>query len=438
MDEEANDPRAQWWPGRPVAQPPSGSPVSPPPLPPTAWPPPYPSQTPPPPPPPTGVWPGAPVPEPFQRPRRVVGTRGWLAIAAVLVALGAVLAFAGVGSSSRHQDATVRRPVIVAPTDPSAAEQSAATSKLDVGVVDVDTKLGYDSGRAAGTGMIISSSGEVLTNTHVISGATTITVTVVTTGRTYDATVVGSDATHDVALLKIDGASNLDTVRLGDSSAVDEGDPVTAVGNAGGVGGIPTATSGRVTGLEQAITVSDEDGSGASRLTGLIETDAALQPGDSGGPLYDEAGQVIGMNTAAEGGRRYQPVARASYAIAIDTAEQIVEQIRSGEGTSTVQIGARGFLGVRIGSAGQAGPEGQAPTSGALITDVVDGTPAAAAGLQAGDVITAIDGQAVDSNDGLSTRLHGHHAGDKVKVTWTDTSGESRSATVTLMTGPAA
>jgi S1-C subfamily serine protease len=362
----------------------------------------------------------------------------------VLVVFGALLAYAGFGFSGRDRQATGERPAPAAPQTPAtdnggASDQSAATSKLDVGVVDIDTKLGFERARAAGTGMVISSSGQVLTNTHVIDGATTIKVTVVTTGRSYDAEVVGSDTVHDVALLQIEGAPNLDTVKLGDSSAVDEGDAVTAVGNAGGVGGIPTVSQGQVTALDQSITVSDENGSGASSLSGLIETDAALQPGDSGGPLYDSSGTVIGMNTAAEGGRRYQPAARSSYAIAIDDAEAIVQQIQAGKGSDTIQIGVRGFLGVTIGSSGPLGAAGQTPEeSGALVTGVLNDTPAEKAGLEAGDVITAIDGQSVNSNDGLSTRLHGHHPGDKVEVTWTDTSGDTQSATVTLMEGPAA
>jgi S1-C subfamily serine protease len=378
--------------------------------------------------------------QPPDPPSRGRGARPWFAIAAVLVILGALLAYTGFGVATRDQGTAARRapssaPAGIAPdTGGGAADQSAATSNLDVGVVDIDTKLGYQSARAAGTGMIVSPAGEVLTNTHVIAGATTIMVTVVTTGRSYEASVVGSDATHDVALLKIDGASNLETVQLGDSSAVQEGDAVTAVGNAGGVGGIPTASSGQITALDRSITVSNEDGSSASSLDGLIETDAALQPGDSGGPLYDSSGTVIGMNTAADGGRRYQPTAQ-SYAIAIDTAEQIIDQIRSGKGSSTIQIGVRGFLGVSIGN--QLGRDG-ASTSGALVTDVLNGTPAEEVGLQAGDVITAIDGQAVDSNEALSTRLHGHHPGDKVEVTWTQPSGDRQSATVTLAAGPAA
>jgi S1-C subfamily serine protease len=401
--------------------------------PPPIWPPPYVSQSPPPLP-PAEVWPGAPSPEPPRA--KSSGVRAALALAAVMAVVGLLLAYIGFGFSDHNGSSVTPSPV--APTQApattgGAADQSAATSKLDVGVVDIDTRLGFESARAAGTGMIITSSGEVLTNTHVISGATSITVTIVTTGRSYSAEVLGSDTTHDVALLKIKGASGLDTVKLGDSSEVVEGDQVTAVGNAGGVGGIPSVSPGTVTALDQTITVSDENGSGAARLSDLIETDAALQPGDSGGPLYDDAGVVIGMNTAAEGGQRYRPVDDQSYAIAIDTAEQIVKQIESGQESNTVQIGVRGFLGVTVG-----GQVDTSTTPGAYVSGVLDGTPAADAGLQEGDVITAIDGKSVDSDNGLSVRLHGHHPGDKVTVTWTDSAGQTRNATVTLTTGPAA
>lgn len=312
----------------------------------------------------------------------------------------------------------------------SSGNGSTSASVLDVGVVDIDTKLGFESGRAAGTGMVISKDGEVLTNAHVISGATSITVTVVTTNKTYTAKVLGSDTTRDIALLKLENASNLDTVALGDSSSVQAGDAITAVGNAGGVGGEPSVSPGQVTALNQSITVNDASNGDQGQLSELIQTDAGLQPGDSGGPMYDADGKVIGINTAADAGRVRQG-SQESYAIPIDTAESIADQIRSGKGSDTVQIGVKGFLGVQVA---QAAGSGQ---SGAVIDGVLDGTPAASAGLQQGDVITAVDGQTVDSNDALTAGLHGHHPGDEVKLTWSDPSGASHTATITLAEGPA-
>jgi len=312
----------------------------------------------------------------------------------------------------------------------SSSNGSSSTSALDVGVVDIDTQLGFQSGRAAGTGMVISKDGEVLTNAHVISGATNIKATVVTTGKVFTAKVLGSDTTRDIALLKLQDASNLETVALGDSSSVQTGDAITAVGNAGGVGGEPSVSPGTVTALNQSITVNDASNGDQGQLSALIQTDAGLEPGDSGGPMYDASGKVIGINTAADAGR-FRQGSQESYAIPIDTAESIADQIRSGKGSDTVQIGVKGFLGVQVA---QSAGSGQ---SGVVIDGVLDGTPAASAGLQQGDVITAVDGQTVESNDALTAGLHGHHPGDQVKVTWSDASGASHTATITLAEGPA-
>ena len=182
--------------------------------------------------------------------------------------------------------------------------QSASTTGLDVGVVDVNTSLAYQSSAAAGTGMILTANGEVLTNNHVIDGATSVTVTVVATGKSYKADVVGTNPTADVALLQMRNASGLQVAKIGDSSTLKVGDQITAVGNAGGVGGAPSVHSGAVTALDQSITASDGAGGESEQLTGLIQMNALLQPGDSGGPLYNAAGEVVGMNTAGSARRR--------------------------------------------------------------------------------------------------------------------------------------
>ena len=192
-----------------------------------------------------------------------------------------------------------------------AAGLALATTRpapIGSGVVVIDTNLAYQDARAAGTGMVLTSSGEVLTNNHVIRDATAIRVVVPSTGRSFTASVVGYDTTDDVAVLQASGASNLKTIPLGDSSAVSAGESVTALGNAGGTGSL-RAASGTVTRVDRAITVSDDQG-GSESLTGMIETNAAVQPGDSGGPLLNASGQVIGMDTAASvgtGSSRRQP-----------------------------------------------------------------------------------------------------------------------------------
>jgi len=306
-------------------------------------------------------------------------------------------------------------------TGSEASSGTTATAAQSVGIVDITTVLRYQNGQAAGTGMVLTSDGEVLTNNHVVDGATGITVTVAGTGRSYAATVVGTDPSDDVAVLRLSDASGLQTARLSDTAA-EVGEAVTGVGNAGGTGTL-TAAAGSVTALDQTITASDENGGNAEQLSGLIQTDAAIQAGDSGGPLFDTAtGRVIGMDTAASSGGAAQ-----GYAIPISTAEAIARQIESGVDNATVHQGYPGFLGVSV----------QDGTGGAAVAGVLSGGPAAQAGITAGDVITAIGGTTVGSADDLSTALAGHQPGDQVRVTWTTADGSAQAATVTLATGPA-
>jgi S1-C subfamily serine protease len=312
-----------------------------------------------------------------------------------------------------------------------AGQADAIAAAVDPGIVDVNTTLGYRGGAGAGTGMILTTSGAILTNNHVVEGATSITVTLVDTGRTYPATVVGTDATHDVAVIQIHGVSGLKPIPMGDSSAVTVGDGVVAIGNALGAGGTPAVVTGNVTALDQTITVTDDSGGNTQTLSGLIQTDAPLQPGDSGGPLLNRSGQVIGIDTAASAGRRFRAGASVGLAIPINQARAIAAQIQAGQGSATVHIGLPGFLGVQIASTQRSAARG------AVVAGVVAGGPAAAAGLAAGDIITSVDGQTVTSPDALSAATGSHHPGDKVTVRWTDTSGAQHRATVVLATGPA-
>jgi S1-C subfamily serine protease len=320
------------------------------------------------------------------------------------------------------------------PTQPatgsgSAPADSAAVAKqVTPGIVDINTQLSYQNAAAAGTGMVLTASGEVLTNNHVIDGATTISVTIPSTGRTYSATVVGTDPTEDVAVIQLKGASGLKTIPLGNSDTVATGSAVVAMGNAGGVGGAPSVVTGTVRALNQTITASDQGGANAETLNGMIETDTPIAAGDSGGPLANSNGQVIGMDTAASASRRFSNGATIAFAIPINHAVAIAQQIEGGQASSTIHIGLPAFLGVGVSPTG---------SGGAGVTSVASGTPAASAGLQAGDVITAIDNTTITSASDLTTALHAHHPGDKVRVTWTDSAGATHSATVTLATGPA-
>jgi S1-C subfamily serine protease len=370
-------------------------------------------------------------------------------------------------------------------------------AKVDPGLVNVVTTLGYQGGKAAGTGMVLTSTGEVLTNNHVIDGATSIKATDVGNGRTYTAKVVGYDKTHDVAVLQLQNASGLQTVTLS-SAGPQTGQKVVALGNALGKGGTPSVVSGRITGLGQSITASDEGAGDAEQLTGMIGHNAPIQPGDSGGPLVNTEGEVIGMNTAASASSAsgspsqsgQAQTASQAFAIPITRASSIAGQIEAGTPSSTVHIGATAFLGVEtspsgLGSfggsipgfggnggsipgsggnfpgfggnggsipgfggtipgfggdiGGYAGGFGGGSTSGSgvAISGVVPGSAAAGAGLTAGDQITSVAGHTVTSSTEIQSVLGNYRPGDKVSISWTDQSGQPHTATVTLSAGPA-
>jgi len=329
------------------------------------------------------------------------------------------------------------------------ANAAAIARKVDPALVDVNVMFENQSGAGAGTGIVVSSSGEVLTNNHVIDGATRITVTDVGNGRTYDATVVGYDQSHDIAVLQLKGASGLATASLGKSSKLSVGEPVVGIGNAGGSGGTPSYAGGRVTALNQSITAGDALGGRTERLSGLIQTNADIQAGDSGGPLVDRDGRVLGMITAGSSGLGFGFGQGSSsgdaYAIPIDQVSTTAAQIVAGHASATVHIGPTAFLGVQVASPAFQGlgglglPQGGAPTSsGAVIGGVVSGQPAEKAGLTAGDVITSVDGKHVDTAADLGKLMLDHHPGDKVQVGWTTSSGQTRTASVQLASGPPA
>ncbi|MGW7535790.1 trypsin-like peptidase domain-containing protein [Amycolatopsis sp. NPDC054798] len=349
-------------------------------------------------------------------------------------------------------------------TSPSntAIDPQAIAKKVSAGIVNINTELGYRGAAAAGTGIVLTADGEVLTNNHVVEGATSIKVTDIGNGQTYTASVLGYDRSHDVAVLKLAGASGLATETLGDSSSVKVGDAVVGLGNAGGAGGAPVPAGGRVTALNQSITASDESNNSSEQLTNLIQVDADIQSGDSGGPLVNAQGQVIGVDTAASAGYQFNGGGRRGhgglgngfpgsgsqgdgsqgssghegYAIPINQAISIAHQIVGGTGSDTVHIGKSAFLGVTVSDAGQQQQQQGGTGSGAMIQQVVADGAAAKAGLTAGDVITAVDGKAVDSPTSLTNLMDQHHPGDKLTVTVVDQTGQQRNVTVVPAEGP--
>lgn len=398
------------------------------------------------------------VPEPPKRHRG----RTMLGLAATAVVAAGVGAGAAVGLSNGSGPSGSN----ATSTSKEVLSTSQIASRVDPAVVDVKSTLGYQGAYSLGTGIVLTSDGVILTNNHVINGATSISVTDIGNGKTYKATVRGYDESRDIAVLKLSGASGLTTASTGDSSSLSVGDAVVALGNAGGVGGTPAVAAGSVTALNQSITASDESSASSEQLSGLIATNADIQSGDSGGPLVNSHGQVIGIDTAASssyqfggnggnsgfgggfgnGGFGSQGSGSSGssgssnadggsttqgFAIPINSALAIAKQIEAGQGSSTVHIGATAFLGLAIASS-------QGQYQGVLLAGTQDGTPAAQAGLGQGDLVTGLGGKSVSTGTDIQNILIGHRPGDKVSISWTDAYGQSHTATVTLAAGPAA
>ncbi|HXS86612.1 MAG TPA: trypsin-like peptidase domain-containing protein [Mycobacterium sp.] len=311
-------------------------------------------------------------------------------------------------------------PANASPTMPPIPRDAASASAV-VGpqIVDIDAKLGFQSAIGAGTGIVIDPS-VILTNNHVIAGATDLTARSIANGQTFPASVIGFDRQHDIAVLQLAGGG-LPVANIGNSDSVRVGDPVVSLGNAGGAGGAPSVEDGRVAALGQTVSANDALTGSTETLVGLIQIDANIRPGDSGGPTVNGANQVIGMNTAAS--QNFHLGRGQGFAIPINEAMAIAGQIRSGASSATVHIGPTAFLGVGVNDAGGG--------AGAIIRQVIPTGPAAGAGLTPGDVITAINGQPVNSATALTNILDQHHPGDHVTVGL-----QGRSVDVQLGDGP--
>ena len=357
----------------------------------------------------------------------------------------------------------------------AASGEQQVVNKVEPGLVVIDTTLQYDGQAAAGTGMVINPDGLVLTNNHVIEDATKISVTVLATGRTYAARVVGYDQTGDIALIQVQGASGLRTVPLGDSSALRAGAAVVALGNAEGQGTIIPAV-GQVTGLNKTITASDQGGTAAAEvLHGMIQTSADIVSGDSGGPLADSAGQVIGMDTAGSSVSFAQQATTAGFAIPIDTALSVARQIAAGHAGNVITIGYPPFLGIFTASGTSGSPQAQAQqqeeqngfggfgspfgspgppscyasntgltvpssvapvSSGALIDGTICGSPAADAGITGGSVVTSVNGKPTPSPASLTAILGALRPGETIAVSWVSPSGRQATSSIRLLAGP--
>jgi putative serine protease PepD len=358
------------------------------------------------------------VPPPAPRPV----TRRAAAVGAGLTLLVGAGIGGAVGARTVHPTTTVRAAapsnnssVLAKPTDVQGI-----LARVEPGVVFIRTQA-YRGGRffpesGAGTGMVLTGDGEVLTNAHVVAGATSISVTVSGETKARQADLVGADQNADVAVLKIRDASNMFSVSLGRSADLKVGDGVIALGNALDLKGGLTVTEGIVSALDRSLS------SGNESLSGLIQTDAAINPGNSGGPLVTANGQVVGMNTAVAGDAQ-----NIGFALSIDQVKPVVDNIRahkppsSSSPSQSQPQGSGAFLGVSTEPAG----------GGALVDQVVSGSPADQAGLQPGDVIVSVGGAGVSTAEQLQSVMSSHKPGDRVEVKW-QRNGATQSAQVTL------
>ncbi|WP_433577009.1 S1C family serine protease [Nocardia brasiliensis] len=353
------------------------------------------------------------------------GGRALVTIVAALLAVAGFLGYRGELPGWPPGKAEIAAPVELPPPPP--LDPVAVAAAVDPALVDISASMRPFGLGAAGSGIVLTADGQVLTSHHVVKGADTVTATAVGNGRTYDAVVLGYDAAADIALLALSGAADLATAHIGTSAELHVRDEVLAIGNAGGIGGTPTAIHGTLTDLDSTIVALNSADLSRKPLTGMLEVAAAVSSGQSGGALADRQGAVVGVIAAASG-----DPARAGgrppngYAVPIDTAMQVVRQIRSGVPTDTVHIGPTATLGVLTSDA---------KPVGARIDLAIYGLPAYAAGLTHGEVITSVDGRAITSARALHSAINVRKPDDAIQLDVTDTGGNRRTVTVVLARG---
>lgn len=316
-------------------------------------------------------------------------------------------------------------PVAPAVSSAEPGDPLTASSGVEPAVARIDTEIHYQGVLGTGTGIVLNAGGQVLTNYHVVSGADKVTATV--GGQSFPAQLVGYDRRHDVAVLQLLGAGGLPTAAIGDSGQLAPGEPVVALGNANGSHGPLTREVGTVTAMGQTVNAEDELSGSSDQINGLFEIAAPVRAGDSGGPVVNGSGQVVGMTTAASVNFRMGPGGKG-FAIPINDALGFAGPIRAGSPSDSVHVGPPALLGVGVRTAQRQG-------TGVLIQDVLHGGPAEQAGLLNGDVLITVGGTPLDSATALTYALDRHYPGDVVDLTWIDRGGQQRTGKATLASG---
>ena len=338
-------------------------------------------------------------------------------VAAIVTASAFVLNDDDAATTVRSSEPlTTAAPDAAQPASVAATDLRALLDRVRPAVVGIEIDAGFDQGE--GTGFIVTSDGVIVTNAHVAGSADEILVRL-SDGDLEPAELLGSDPTHDLAVIKIDRVG-LPTLPLGDSDppVTQVGDGVIAVGNALGLEGELSVTTGIVSALDRTVPVE------GTRLVSAIQTDAAINPGNSGGPLLNTRGEVIGINTAIAPTSVSNNV---GFAISISSAKPIIEALRNGEEPRIA------FLGVETETLTpqRADDEGITATSGAIIVDLVEGAAADDAGLEVGDVVISIEGEATPTTESLLRQIRRHRVGDEVDLQ-VERGGEIATVTATL------
>jgi putative serine protease PepD len=356
------------------------------------------------------------------RGRKVARTIGIGALVVVL-ALGAGFGGAwlqGLGDDDGTiPDGTSALDVPASDNQAPTGDVETVASQVMPSVVQINVRSGSDGG--SGSGVILSSDGEILTNNHVIEAAAqsgTITVAF-SDGTNAEATIVGRDAVTDLAVIKADGVSGLKPATLGSSADLRVGQDVIAIGSPFGLES--TVTTGIVSALNRPVESSDGSGQNATVFP-AVQTDAAINPGNSGGPLIDMAGNVIGINSAIRTNSSASGSIGLGFAIPIDLARNVAQQLVEGKTVEHARIGV---------TVTPATEDDELTGIGAEIREVQSGGAGERAGLQAGDIITALNGNPVASSSALVASVRGHQPGDTVEITYLR-NGESQTTEVTL------
>lgn len=365
-------------------------------------------------------WANTPPAAPTARPR---GNRVVALLLVLAMSVGGGIVGGRIGASTTNSSSNGGPLVTAAPIKPEnvgKTDIARAAATIAPSIVTIDSLSG--TGESIGTGIIVTSDGEILTNNHVVEGSTSVRVRLNGTTTPITAKVLATDAGNDLALIKLVNAKGLTAATFADSESIAVGDPVVAVGYALALDGGPSVTSGIVSALNRTLT----DSNGA--LNGLIQTDAAISSGNSGGPLINLNGQVVGINTAVANGNSSTAANNIGFAIGVAEVQRVAALLRADAGGAGGAIRAQGYLGISLTDRKDGG-------AGAVVGEVQADSPADKAGLKVNDIVLQINGQSITGQGALIAIVRDSAPGDVIKIK-VERGGVVEDLTATLVARP--